>query len=184
MFSKVLLKLVDQAIAPALVLFASRVISLFVFASIFDAQFTVDSLGMVFTNPADYIKVNSYSLLSMVVIFIIALLHNLLKAYYFHNTHITPSLTAKLFTMKLSSLIHSSMDLYSEGVIWLSYAYLLTGVSALMSIYNLAYDWVFYVSLVFTLLATVLFVLDIEKELVESKKIKEEPKNLVLNFHE
>ncbi len=184
MFSKILLKLVDQAIVPALVLFASRIISLFVFASIFDAEFTVGKYGIIFKNPAEYVQVNSYSLLSMVVILIIALLHNLLKAYYFHNTHITPSLTAKLFTMKLSSLIQSSMDLYSEGVIWLSYAYLMTGVTALMAMYSLAYGWVFYTSLILTLVSSVLFIVDVEKELVESKKIKEEKSPMVLNFQD
>jgi hypothetical protein len=182
MFSKILLKLVDQAIVPALVLFATRIISLFVFASIFNAEFSVNKYGVTFVNPGDYIKVNSYSLLTMVVVLVVALLHNLLKAYYFHNTHITPSLTAKLFTMKLSSLIQSSMDLYSEGVIWLSYAYLMTGVTGLMAMYNFSYVWVFYTSIVFSLLSTVLFVVDIEKELVESKKIKQEPAPVVLNF--
>jgi hypothetical protein len=184
MFSKILLKLVDQAIVPALVLFASRVISLFVFASVFDAEFTVGKYGIVFVNPADYVQVNSYSLFAMVSVLVIALLHNLLKAYYFHTTHITPSLTAKLFTMKLSSLIHSSMDVYSEGIIWLSYAFLMTGVTGLMVMYNLAYSWVFLATLVLSLISTVLFVIDVEKELISHNKIKEEKAPMVLNFQD
>lgn len=184
MFSKILLKLVDQAIIPALVLFASRVISLFVFAAVFDAEFTVGKYGIIFANPSDYVEVNTYSLFVMVAVLVVALLHNLLKAYYFHNTHITPSLTAKLFTMKLSSLIQSSMDVYSEGIIWLSYAYLMTGVTGLMVMYRLAYDWVFVATLVLSLISTVLFVIDVEKELVKHNKIKEEKAPLVLNFQD
>ena len=119
----------------------------------------------------------------MIVVLMVALLNTLIKAYYFHNTHITPSLTAKLFTMKLSSFMQSSMDLYSEGVIWLSYAFLLTGVAGLMAYFGLIFSWVFYSSVVFSLMAFVLFVLDIEKELVETKRLKEDRSDYVLNLN-
>jgi hypothetical protein len=172
MFSKILIKLIDQAILPALVIFASRILSLFLFAGLFDITLTVDRSGIVFQSPRDYVLINSYSIMFMSAVLCIAILHNLIKAYYFHDTHITPKLTARLFSMKLSSFIQSSMQLYSEGVIWLSYSFLLTLVAGLMAFFGLCFYWVFFASLLLTVVSTVLFLLDIEKELVVEKKLK------------
>lgn len=182
MFSKVLVKLVDQAIVPALIVFASRIASLLFFSSYFDINFSVNQNGIVFSNPQDYLLVNSYSIMVMVATLTVALLYNLLKAYYFHDTHITPGLTSKLFSMKLSSLIQSSMEVYSEGVIWLSYSFLLTVIAGLMTIFGLCYIWVFFTSLCFTAISGVLFLLDVEKELFASRSVKPSRQETVLNF--
>jgi hypothetical protein len=171
MFSKILIKLIDQAILPALVIFASRILSLFLFAGLFDVILRVDRSGIVFQSPRDYVLINSYSIMFMSSVLAIAIIHNLIKAYYFHDTHITPRLTARLFSMKLSSFIQSSMQLYSEGVIWISYSLLLTLVAGLMAFFGLCFYWVFFSSLLLTVISMTLFLLDIEKELVVAKRL-------------
>ena len=172
MFSKILIKLIDQAILPALVIFVSRILSLFLFASWFDISLTVSRAGIVFNSPRDYVLVNSYSLMFMSGVLCIAILHNLIKAYFFHDTHITPKLTAKLFSMKLSSFIQSSMQLYSEGVIWLLYSLLLTIIAGIMAFFGLCLYWVFFASLLLTIVSGFLLLLDVEKELIVDKKLK------------
>lgn len=165
MFSKILIKLIDQAIVPALLLLSVRVISIVAISNYFDMPFNITSNGFVFTSVADYIYVNSYSTFSMVLVLTTGLLYILLKSFFFHDTHISPALTAKLFSLRLSVLIQNSFDLYSQGTVWISYGYLLTFVAGFMAMFGLLYAWVFYAALVLTILSTVLFILDIENEL-------------------
>jgi hypothetical protein len=95
----------------------------------------------------------------------IGLAYILLKSFAFHETHITPGLSAKLFSLKMPSLIQSSYELYSQGVIWLSYLFLITIVAGIMSFFGLLYAYVFYTGLALVVFSTVLFIFDVETEL-------------------
>ena len=95
----------------------------------------------------------------------IGLMYVLIKSYVFHDTHIRPSTTAKLFRLRLSTFIQASFDVYSQGVVWLSYSYLLLMASGVMLYFGIVYSWVFYVSLILTVISTYLLLLDVEKEL-------------------
>jgi hypothetical protein len=70
-----------------------------------------------------------------------------------------------LFRLRLSSFIQTSFDVYSQGAIWLSYSYLLLLVSGVMFYFGIVYGWVFYVSIVLTIITTYLLIVDVEKEL-------------------
>src|SRR5690606_16638038 len=117
------IKLVDQAILPAILLLAVRVSSVVVAARVLNIGFTVNEAGFIFENSMDYILVNSYSILSMSLVLTVGVLYVLLKSYVFHDSHIQPFLTARLFSLRLTSLIQTSFDIYSQGTIWLSYLY-------------------------------------------------------------
>ncbi len=183
MFSKVLIKLIDQAIVPALVIFASKIISTIVVAKYFGVSFTLGSAGFIYSNTKDYLLVNSYSTFCMVAILALGLFYILLKSLVFHSSHITPSLTAKLFSLRLSAFIQDSFDLYSQGTVWISYSYLMLLITLVMFLFGSLYAWVFISALVVTVTATVLFVLDIENELGAAvKKGSVDEEELVLRF--
>ena len=165
MFSRILVKLVDQSITPAILLLSTRLISVVMISRYFDITFRIGPGGFVFNSQEDYILVNSYSTFVMIVVLTVGLLYILLKSYLFHESHITPGMTAKLFSLKLSSFIQSSFDLYSQGSIWLSYSYLITFATGFMFLFKLMYPWVFYSALFLTLISTVLLVIDVENEI-------------------
>ncbi len=165
MFSKILVKLVDEAIVPAITLLAVRVVSAMLIARYFSIPLTVGSSGFVYRSAEDFLLINSYSVLAMVCVLAVGLLYVLLKSHLFHETHITPALSAKLFSLKLSPFIQASFDLYSQGAIWLIYSYLLFVASGIMVYFGLMYSWVFAVSLVLNVFATYLFIIDVEGEL-------------------
>ena len=169
MFSRILVKLVDQAILPAVLLVATRVVSVVLISKHIGIILNIGVDGFTFETRGDYVLVNSYSILAMTLILTLGLVYILFKAYVFHDTHIKPHHTAKLFTLELSSVIQSSYEIYTQGTIWLSYVYLLTLVSGTMSVYKLVFGWVFYFSLVLALISTVLLILDIEHEVDISK---------------
>ena len=173
MFSKILIKLIDQAIVPAVFLLTVRILSVILVSKYFGIYFLLGKNGFYFSNPNELLTVNSYSTLIMVLAVSVGLLYILLKSYFFHDTHISPGFTAKLFSLKLSSFIQGSFDLYSQGAIWLSYIYLLLMVTGLMTIYGMVYPWIFVITLILTVLSTIFLILDVENEIeIETSKLE------------
>lgn len=169
MFSKLLIKLIDQAIIPAVVLLSARIISMVTLAMYLEIPFELTKKGFIFEDPAQFTTVNSYSLLIMSVVLGLSLAFFLIRAHIFHDTHITPKLTATLFSVRMQSLIQNSLDLYTKGAIWISYAYLMTMLTGALAIYAYIYSWVFYVTLAISVVSTLFFIWDIENEVRPSK---------------
>jgi len=167
MISRTLVRLIDQAVVPAILLLCTRLASVIIVSYILGAKFIFSTKGFVFHNPDNYIAVNSFSTLAMVVVLGLGLTYILAKALYFHDTHISPKLTTKLFRHKMATLIQSSFELYSQGVIWLVYLYLVTIVAVILGIFGVIYDWITIVSGSFCAITTLLLILDIEHELDE-----------------
>jgi hypothetical protein len=165
MFSRILVKLIDQAIMPAILLLSARLISVVLISKYLALTFTINASGFAFQSLQEYVQVNSYSTLVILAALTIGLAYILLKSFAFHETHITPGLSAKLFSLKMPSLIQSSYELYSQGVIWLSYLFLITIVAGIMSFFGLLYAYVFYTGLALVVFSTVLFIFDVETEL-------------------
>jgi hypothetical protein len=173
MFSKVLIKLIDEAIIPAILLLATRLVSVVLISTHLEIPYSVGPSGFTFPGPAEYVLINSYSIIAMLVVLSLGLGYILLKSLAFHSSHIDPKSTAKVFSLRLSHLIQNSFDLYSQGAIWVSYLYLITIVAGIMSLFGLLFSWVFYIALFLCVGVTLLFVLDIEKE-VELGEMEDE----------
>lgn len=165
MTSKLLIKLIDQAIVPAILLLMARIVSVFLFVSRYDVNMSLGSRGFVFEKPAEYLIINTYSLLVMLIVVTIGVVYVLVKAHVLHDTHILPHLTARIFSLRMSGLIQSTFDIYSQATVWMSYMYLLFFVVGLMVFLDAAQVWLFYVTLALTVLTSVLFVNDVEREL-------------------
>ncbi|MFA6981530.1 MAG: hypothetical protein WC243_00680 [Patescibacteria group bacterium] len=173
MFSKILVKLIDQSVIPAILLLTARIVSVVLISRNLGIQYSLGASGFEFASQSDYVLVNSYSTLLMVVVLALGLFYIILKSLVFHESHISPRLTAKLFSLRLPAFIQNSFELFSQGVVWLSYLFLLMLVSGVMSLFDLMFSWVFYVSLVLSVVATSIIVLDVEKEVRLSDEAKE-----------
>ena len=189
MFSKILIKLIDQAIVPAILLLTVRLVSIVLISYYLEIPFSTGNGGIVFENSADFVLANSYSMVALLISLSLGITYTLVKTLAFHNTHITPALTAKVFSLRLNSLIQGSFDLYPQGAIWLSYLYLLLLVGGVMAMFGLLFSWIFYLMLTVTLIATVIFIWDIEREIKISKMqeddfgyIEDEDETIVLDF--
>lgn len=164
MFSRILVKLIDEAIVPAITLLVVRLVSALLVARYFGLPFSVGSTGFIYQSKQDFLIINSYSTLAMILVLAIGLLYVLVKSHLFHDSHVHPHTAAKLHSLKLSSFIQTSFDLYSQGAIWLSYSYLLLIASIIMVYFGLLYSWVVWVSVVLNFISTYLFIIDVEKE--------------------
>jgi hypothetical protein len=183
MLSKILIKLIDRAIIPAVLLLASRIVSIILVSKYFGIHLKMGKSGFVFQNQIDYIKVNSYSTLSMALLLVLGLGYVVIKSLFFHESHIKPSLTTRLFSLKAESLIQNSYEIYTQGAVWLTYSYLLLIVSGVMAISGLLFNWVFYVIMGVTTITTLIFVFDLEEE-VKIKKITSEEYDMDKSFVE
>lgn len=172
MISKVLIRLIDQAILPAVVLLSARVFSIILFSKYFNLQYNLSSKGFEYASFADYVKVNSYSTFAMFFVMFLAFFYILLKSFHFHDTHITPSLTAKVFSVRMQNFIQNSFEIYSQALIWMLYLYLLLIVSGIMVAFGLLYTEVFLCGLVLSITSTVFLILDIEEEIKIDKEIR------------
>lgn len=170
--SKILARLIDKAIIPAVLLIASRLISVVIVSKYLGITFKITDHGFIVPNSYDYTKVNSYSVLFMTAMLVIGLFYVLIKSMFFHDSHIKPTITAKLFSIKAESLIQNSYEIYTQGAVWVSYSYMLLLVSGIMAMSNLMYKWVFYIITGVTLLTTLLFIFDVEEE-IKIKKDKD-----------
>ncbi|MDO8260533.1 MAG: hypothetical protein Q7T50_03505, partial [Candidatus Magasanikbacteria bacterium] len=108
MFSKILIKLIDQSIVPAVLLIATRVISIILITNYFGIKFDLGVGGFAYNTTKDYVLVNSFSTFTMIATLAVGLSYILLKSLIFHETHISPQLSANLMSLKLSSFIQSS----------------------------------------------------------------------------
>jgi hypothetical protein len=166
MFSRILVKLVDEAIIPAIALLAVRILAAILIANQLGIGFEIGASGFVYESASDFLIVNSYSTLSMICVLAVGLFYVLIKSHIFHDSHVEPHMSAKLFTLRLSNFVQTSFDVYSQGAIWLSYSYLLLLASGVMVYFGLLFPWVLWVSVVLTLISTYLLVVDVEKEVV------------------
>lgn len=186
MFSRILVKLVDEAIFPAVMLLSTRLISMFLITQYLGTPFEIRASGMLFTSLHDYVLINSYSILFMTIALAMGLVIILLKSFVFHDSHIKPEFSAKLHALRIPSLISNSFEIYSTGIIWLSYLYLLLIVSSVMALFGVIYGWVLFTILFITITSTALFIIDVEHELKirKSTEVEYDPDSEYLETEE
>lgn len=177
MMAKSLVKLIDEAIIPAGILIVGKMLGLALAVSFFELTFTV-KFGEIFLilptinfqNPADYILAENYSNLAMFAIACLGTGFVLVRAHYFHESHIHPNLHAKLASLNLESLIASSYHLYHQAAIWLIFLWLTVGFLILSSILKITYAQISIIALVIAANFSWMFAVDVEKEIEISRQ--------------
>lgn len=177
MISKSIIKLIDEAIIPAVALIVAKMLGLFAAAHFFNLEFTVKNAqifallpSVQFTSVNDYTKAENYSNLAMFLVVALGTLLVLIRAHFFHETHIKPALHAKLASFNLESLITPSYHLYHQAAIWLIFLWLTTGFLLISAIVlKVTYPQVAATALIITANFTWIFAMDVEKEIELSK---------------
>lgn len=177
MVSQSITKLLDEAIIPATALIAAKMVGLFAVAYVFNLQFEIKNASLLavlpsvhFKNPADYILAESYSNLAMFSIAAIGTLFVLVRAHFLHESHIRPSLHAKLASLRLDSLVTPSYHLYHQAVIWLIFLWTAVGFLLISTfVLHITYLQITAVAFIVSANFSWLFAIDVEKEIELSK---------------
>lgn len=169
MVSKILLKLVDEAIFPAILVLAAKILGLLVIVWLFGLSWQVSPdttlPAISFGSKGELLKANSYSNLIMFGIVATGLLWILVRAHTFHDTHISPSMALKLLSWGATGLLINTFEAYSQAIVWFSYLWLTFFLIVLHTIFTLSFAWVAIVCFVLSVFLTWLFVVDVEREI-------------------
>ncbi|MBM4402676.1 MAG: hypothetical protein FJ044_05525 [Candidatus Cloacimonetes bacterium] len=169
MVSKILLKLIDEAILPAVFTIAGKIFSLAVIIYLARVPWEFSTSGnfptLTFVNSSDLIFVNSYSNLIMFLIIVLGFLWVLARAHIFHDTHISPSLTLRLLAWDLSSLLTSSRQVYQKAVVWFAFLWLSVLFLGLQALLAINYFWIFLLAAIAAIFLTWVLVEDLEREM-------------------
>lgn len=161
--------MIDEAVIPALVLLISKVVAVFFLIQWFNLSWKFDTVSVVpnvvFENPEVTLFVSAISTLVMFVVAVVGLLWVLVRAYHLHDTHISPSLVLSLLSWNMSWVIGTSHELYHQGIVWLSYIWLITLMVAVHAFIGLSYVWELLAMLMVSAAVTWLFIADVEREL-------------------
>ena len=177
MISKSLIKLIDEAIVPAVLLILAKGAGLFAAIALLNLPFTLDYrsiLGILpslrFTTLQAYITAENYSNLAMFVSIAAGSIVVILKAHFLHESHIHPKLHARLIALNLERFVQSSYHLYHQAAIWLVFMWLTFGLLTLSSIAKITYAQITIAAFLTVANLSWVFALDLEKEIELSKE--------------
>jgi len=178
MVTKSLVKLIDEAIIPAVALIFGKMVGLFLAIYLFKFPFILkgqEILGILpsihFLNLTDYIIAENYSNLAMFLVATCGTIFVLVRAHFFHESHIHPNLHAKLISLNLESLIAPTYHLYHQAMIWLIFLWLSVGFLTVSSVLGVTYAQISIIAFVIAANFSWVFAVDIEKEVEISKTL-------------
>lgn len=176
--AKSIIKLIDEALIPAVAIIVAKMVGLFLAASFSNLNFTVKNADILkvlpsvqFANINDYTVAENFSNLAMFVVVALGTLLVLIRAHFFHESHIHPNLQARLAALNLDSLVASSYHLYHQVVIWLIFLWLTTGFLLISTIVlSITYPLISAVAFIVSANFSWIFAMDIEKEIEISRQ--------------
>ena len=173
MFSKILLKLIEESLIPAFgFLLLKVVITLYMVNSLgYNASiYNVFSLEV----PKDlYIVINSYILVSFALFCFLGIVYTLAKSLFFHKSHIQPRLTLGLYSYRVGFLIQDSFHLFSQALVWIIFSYMGFIISAFLYYLGLVNGYVVLLNSILCPIATYFYILDLEYELEQNNEEEE-----------
>jgi hypothetical protein len=178
MITRSLIKLIDEAIIPAIALIVGKMVGLLASSYFLHLPFTIKNgefLAVLptvqFKNPQDYITAENYSNLAMFTVVAAGAAYILIRAHYFHQSHIHPRLHAKLTSLNLDWLVAPSYHLYHQATIWLIFLWLTVGFLVLSSILGITYPQITIIAFVVSANFSWILAVDIEREVEISRSL-------------
>ncbi len=176
MVSRSVIKLIDEAVIPATCLIIAKMLGLFLISFLLHLNFTVEYFKILkilptvhFVSLQDYIIAENYSNLAMFVAVALGTIYVIIKAHYFHSSHIHPKFQAKLVSLNFEKFIDSSYHLYHQAAIWLVFLWLTIGFLAISSYLKVTYLQISVVAFILAANFSWILALDIEKEIEINK---------------
>lgn|GEM_PF-6594833 len=165
-------KFVSYSLVPSFVLFTTKITSMLVLAKIYNIGYTKTAQGIYFSNFENFIFVNNVSnLITFIVMFSFCTLL-LVKAYFFHTSHITPKFSAWLNIQNLEHLMVGSIDLYLKTISWFFFMWLTVVLMFGHAAIGIATFNYFVIAFIVALTASVFLIVDIERDHSIIKELK------------
>ena len=176
LMSKTLVKLVDEAIIPALLLVLARIGGLTLSILIFGLNFNISELdnklipyGLIFQSTYDATLASSISSLLMIAVTATGFGYMIYKVSAFQDKRISPKKLLRLADRNLLSLIESSLSIYLKSLVWLIFMWITSILVITSASRQLTYIWIAVASTIISIIATLFLVKNIEMDYTESE---------------
>ncbi len=169
MISQTLVKLIDQAVLPGAILVLGKFLGVILVSKIISVgwKFTTGIFflpTLTFTSYDDYLQVNSYSNLIMFLAIAAGTAFVLVRAHFFHSSHIAPAVHLKLLKLGLEGLVAETYQLYHQAAVWLVFLWLATILILLQAFFGLSNSIIAIVAFLVSLNFSWFLISDIEQE--------------------
>ncbi len=164
MFSKIILKLIDAAILPSLLVFGVKFASTVLVSLYWKIPLSIGFSGLNFSNFSDFYKVNLFSNIILFLFTFTALFLVLSRSYLFTQENLNPFLSGRLANLELENLTVPLWQGYTHVVVWLTLSFSVTlsfFTQALLGFSSL-YLFAFFGALL--ILGTFVFLLCLERD--------------------
>lgn len=165
-------KFVWYSLVPSFVMFTTKISTMLILAKTYNIGYTKTPQGIYFSNFENFIFVNNVSnMITFLVMFSFCVVL-LVKAYYFHTSHITPKFSAWLNVQNLEHLMVGSIDLYLKTISWVFFLWLTVILMFGHAVIGIATFNYFAVAFVVAIVTTVFLIVDIERDHSIVKELK------------
>lgn len=172
--NRIFFEFVTISFFPAILIFVSKVTLTFVLSYIFGISYKISDQGILYQNVEDYIYLNNITnILTFIILFSFSLWY-LIKAYFLHESHISPKFSVWLAVQDLAHLVTGSMGIYLRVISYGFFNWLYTLIIAFYALSGMGSYYVLYVAASLTLVYTVCATLDIERDYLIHLNIKKE----------
>ena len=182
--SKSLLKLLDYSIFPASIMVLGKLAGVLFSIWFLNIPFTIRdyfsnfySLRFV-VREEDLQAVTSYSDLVMYSIVAIFFSSMIIRAVFFHQTHISPSMIMRLANKNLLKVVQNSYEIYHSATIWLLFLWISNIIILINVLAGNSFSWVGLLVTFSTLFLSVLLIQDVYREV---ENIRRKPGDYVLS---
>lgn len=175
-----LIKLIDYSIFPIALLICAKVIGIILVNTSFNLNWgflndgdSLFSVRIAYETESQKIIASSYSNLIMYITVFLGFSVSLFRAYYLHESHISPWLSAKLTMSNLLGIVSNSVDVFAKASVWLILIWMST-VLIMFSVFSGdTFVWIGVATFLLSSGLTFLLLKDYENELkiVNSSKI-------------
>ena len=169
MFSKLLLKLVEESITPAFAFVVFKVLITIYLGNSLGYNVNIYNVFSLQVSTEAYSLINSYLLVVFGLFCFLGMMYSVVKSLYFHRSHIHPNMTLSLYNLRATFLIQESFHLFSQSLIWLIYLYITLFLSMILYFFGLTNGYVLLMMSVLTPISTYFFILDLENEIENEK---------------
>lgn len=173
--SKSLVTLLDNSIFPASVMVVSKFLGVILAIEFFNIQWSIkDYASSIFSigtivRPEDLATVTSYSDIIMLTALVLFFSFAVVRAVFFHSTHVRPTLLLKLATNNLLNLVRDSYEIYHNATIWLVFLLIADVLVWINVALGRTYLWIGIVGAISTIVLGVILAHDVYTEVQNIK---------------
>jgi len=164
MYSRILTKLISESITPFFGFLFLKIVITILTAKSLGLDINLYNMFSISVSKENYLVINSNVLFGFIIFSFLGLTYSLIKSIYFHDSHINPRLSLSVFNLRVGFLIQDSFHLFSQNLIWLFFNYVSLFISIFLYSLGLLQLFLLIVSVIFCLIGTYFFILDIEYE--------------------